>query len=86
MDYKARARTVATAVCQALGVDPSRKTYDKVADVIECALMDAVVEDLEHCADVAVKCGSADRDLAYKIASEIRRKQTALIANLSSMR
>jgi len=38
------------------------------------------------CTDVVRVCCSADEDLAHKIADELRHKEQALIANLSSLR
>ncbi|NIO40486.1 MAG: hypothetical protein GTO41_10045, partial [Burkholderiales bacterium] len=65
---------------------PSQELEEQVADVIERAVIDAVLEDGELCTRVAKECCAADQDLAHKISEEIRRAQTALIANLSSLR
>jgi aspartate-semialdehyde dehydrogenase len=86
MNYKTRAAGIVTKVCQMLDTTPSADTQNEVAALIEQALMDAALENSEECAKVAMVCCSADRDLAHKIAEEIRRKNVALIANLSSMR
>ncbi|MFQ6022491.1 MAG: hypothetical protein ACE5NW_07195 [Acidiferrobacterales bacterium] len=86
MDFRERAQSTAKAVCGILQAEPSSDLQKQVADVIERAMIDTVLEDGERCAKVAMDCCSADRDLAHKVAEEIRRTQTALIANLSSMR
>lgn len=86
MDFRERAQNAAKAACAMLQAAPSGDLQQQVADVIERAMIDAVLEDGERCAKVATQCCSADRDLAHKIADEIRRTHTALIANLSSMR
>ncbi len=86
MNFKTRAAGIAKKVCQILDATPSAAASNEVAELIERALMDAALEDSEECAKVAMVCCSADRDLAHKIAEEIRRKNVVLIANLSSMR
>lgn len=86
MNFKTRAADIAKKVYQILDTAPSAAARNEVAELIERALMDAALEDSEECAKVAMGCCSADRDLAHKIAEEIRRKNVALIANLSSMR
>lgn len=86
MNIRDRAESTAKSVCEALHAKPSADLQKQIADLIERALADATVEDSEECAQVAMDCCLADRDLAHKIADEIRRKNLALIANLSSMR
>jgi hypothetical protein len=58
----------------------------KIAGAIEKAIINALLEERHRCANVALKCCSEDEDKAHKIDEEIRRVNTALIANLSSMR
>ncbi len=86
MNIRERAESTAKSVCEILQGTPSADLQKQVADVIERALADATIKDSEECAQVAMVCCSADQDLAHKIAEEIRRKNVALIANLSSMR
>ncbi len=62
---------------------------DRLADVsqiIEAALEQSIRSTNERCIEAVNICCSADQDLAHKIAEELRRKETALIANLSSLR
>ena len=65
---------------------PARNRPSAVKSVIQEAVIKAVLETRSTCVDVAKECCSADRDLAHKVAEEIRLANTALIANLSSMR
>lgn len=86
MNIRDRAESTAKSVCEILQAKPSADLQKQVADVIERALADTTITQGEEYAQVAMVCCSADRDLAHKIAEEIRRKNLALIANLSSMR
>ncbi|MFQ5756929.1 MAG: hypothetical protein ACE5H7_12700 [Acidiferrobacterales bacterium] len=86
MDFRERARSAAKNVSGIIQSAPSDELEQQVAAVIERAMIDAVLEDGERCVKAAVNCCSADKDLAHKITDEIRRSNTALIANLSSLR
>lgn len=86
MNFQERAEGVAKTIIGILEAAPSTEQKGRVAAAIERALIDAVLEGADEDAKVAMKCCSADRDLAHKIADEIERKKAALIANLSSMR
>ncbi len=86
MNFGKRAADAAKTVLGILEVTASADQKRRVAAAIEKAVIDAVLAGGEESARVAMKCCSADQDLAHKIADEIRRKNTALIANLSSMR
>jgi hypothetical protein len=86
MNFRERSQSCASSVCSILQAAPSPQQEKKVADAIEQAIIEAVRENAERCAKVAQACCSADRDLAHKIAEEIRRQNTALIANLEGMR
>ena len=57
----------------------------KVADIIESAVIKALLEGQHRAVDAALKCPDADQDMAHKIATAIRLKNDALIANLSSL-
>lgn len=86
MDFRERARSAAKNVSGIIQSAPADELEQQVAAVIERAMIDAVLEDGERCVKAAVNCCSADKDLAHKITDEIRRSNTALIANLSSLR
>jgi glycerol-3-phosphate dehydrogenase len=86
MTLRQRAEKAAEAVCQVLDVSPTSGQAKKLAETIEQVVIDAVLKEQERCAAVAMKCCSADRDMAHKIAAEMRQAHIALIANLSGMR
>ncbi len=76
-------------------IDSINKTLDvplvkeqetEVINIIERAVMRGLLEGQHRAVDAALMCPEADQDMAHKIASEIRRKNDLLIANLSSMR
>ncbi len=59
---------------------------DKVAKVIEAAVIRGLLEGQHRAIDACNECGEAEQDIAHKIATAIRQKNDALIANLSSLR
>ncbi len=65
-------------------LNPEQK--HKIEDIVEKAVIKGLLEGQHRAVDAALRCPDADQDLAHKIASEIRRKNDALIANLSSLR
>ncbi len=73
-------------IAEALGAAPSEDLAKDMNRIILQAIIDAVLEERSRCVTVAANVCSADKDLAHKIADEIRLNETALIANLSSMR
>jgi hypothetical protein len=86
MDLKDRAEITARAVCDVLHAEPSDNVRSQVTEIIEDAMLNAVLDDGEQCTKLIMDHCGANRDLAHKIAEDIRRAQTALITNLSSMR
>ncbi len=86
MDFRERAPSAAMNVSGIIQSAPPAELEQQVAAVIERAMIDAVLEYGQRSVKAAVNCCSADKDLAHKIAEEIRRSNTALIANLSSLR
>ena len=64
----------------------SDEQADKVASIIEEAVIKAVLEGQHRAVDACLECPEADQDMAHKIATAIRQKNDALIANLSSLR
>ncbi len=80
-----RAEIVTKEVQDILGV--SAESHPKeIADAVEQAIINALLEERQRCADIAFKCCDEDQDQAHKIAEEIKRINTALVSNLSSMR
>ena len=59
---------------------------DKVAKVIEAAVIRGVLEGQHRAVDTCNECGGAEQDIAHKIATALRQKNDALIVNLSSLR
>jgi hypothetical protein len=53
--------------------------------IIEAAVIKGMLEAQHRAVDACNDVGGADRDMAHKIASEIRQKNDALIVNLSAM-
>ncbi len=80
-----RAETATKEVQDILGV--SADTHPKeIADALERTIINALLEERQRCAAVAFKFCGDDRKKAQSIAEEINRTNTALVANLSSMR
>jgi hypothetical protein len=59
---------------------------EKVATIIEETVTKAVLEGLHRAIDTCHQLPAAEQDLAHKIADEIRRKNIAVITNLTGMR
>jgi len=55
-------------------------------NLIEKAVISALLEGQHRAVDAALHCPEADQDMAHKIATAIRLKNDALIVNLSSLR
>ncbi|NQV84991.1 MAG: hypothetical protein HQ494_14360 [Rhodospirillales bacterium] len=80
-----RAEAATKEVQEILGI--SVDTHPKeIADALEKTITMALLEERRRCADVASKCYGEDRDKAHKVAEEVNRVNTALIANLSALR
>ncbi len=58
----------------------------RVDAIIEKAIIKALLEGQHRAVDATLLCPEADQDMAHKIATAIRKKNDALIANLSSLR
>jgi hypothetical protein len=86
MTFRDRADETAKAVADRLRVAPDDEQMKAVADLIEQAIINSYQDAADRCATVAMDCCSADQDMAHKVAAEIRRAKTALIATLSSLR
>ena len=83
-------RTIAHEATQGindlLGGQLSDDQSAKIDEIVEAAVIRALLEG-QHCAvDAALQYPEADQDLAHKIAAEIRRKNDLLIVNLTSLR
>jgi len=79
-----RAETATREVQEILGGDTAHPK--EIANAIERAITMALLEERKRCADVASQCYGEDKDKAHKVAEEVNRVNTALIANLSALR
>lgn len=86
MSLKERAESATHAIANILGTAPTGEQETEVIEIVEQAIIKAVLEERERCVKVANVCCSPDLDKAHKIAADIRRAEGALIANLQSMR
>jgi hypothetical protein len=86
MKLRDHADQAAKDVFGKLGMSPSDEQAQEVGDIIEKAVIEAVVETRNRCANAAMQRSEAEKDLAHKIAQEIRQSSEVLIANLSSLR
>ena len=84
MKLRERADRVAKSIFSTLQTTPDAGVAKEVADVIEKAIIDVVLEERQRCANVAVGHGTPDADLAHKIAEDIRRARDAEIAGRAS--
>ena len=80
------AEEAAKGIEEALGEPMTDEQRHTVEDVIEKAVIKGMLEGQHRAVDAALHCPEADQDLAHKIATAIRQKNDALIANLSSLR
>jgi hypothetical protein len=64
----------------------SSEQADMVAKVINAAVIRGMLEGQHRAVDACHNCAEAEQDVAHKIATAIRKKNDALIVNLSSMR
>ena len=86
MELKKRAEQAVKDAGKASGGQLSEKDEQLVAEIIEQAMQHAIHEATKQSSSAAVACCGPDADMAHKIAEEIKRANTALIANLSAMR
>ena len=64
----------------------SKDQEEKVAKVIEAAVIRGLLEGQHRAVDACVTLSEEEQDIAHKIATAIRKKNDALIVNLSSLR
>lgn len=58
----------------------------QITKVIEAAAIRGMLEGQHRAVDACIHISGPERDMAHKIATEIRKKNDVLIANLSAMR
>ncbi len=77
----------ATKGINALLIEPlTPEQTEQIESLIEKTVIKAMLQGQHHAVDAALGCPEADQDTAHKIATAIRHKNDALIANLSSLR
>ncbi len=86
MSFRKKADKTTSAVAEALGAAPTPEQAKAVAELIERAIIESYQDAASRHATVASKCCAEDKDLAHRVAEELRRANIALIANLSSLR
>ena len=69
-----------------LGDVLSKDQTERVAKVIEAAVIQGLLEGQHRAVDTCKDYSEAEQDMAHKIATAIRKKNDALIVNLSSLR
>jgi hypothetical protein len=80
-----RAEQATQEVQQILGLSAEEHPKE-ISDSIEKTIIQALLEERQRCADVAFKFLNEDQVKAKHVAEEIRRINTVLVSNLSSMR
>ena len=83
MELRDRARGATQTVYEILQVAPTEDQDKRVAEAVERALTEIVLEERERVARVLC---SPDRDMGHKFSDEVRRDIEVLIANLSALR
>ena len=58
----------------------------EIANLVDDAIIKALLEGQHRAVDAALNCPDADQDMTHKVAKEIRLKNDALIVNLTSLR
>ncbi len=86
MTLRSRAEDVTSAVVNLLDGTEDPAKSEAIIKIVEKALIESYRDCTERNTRVAARCCSEDEDKAHKIAEEMRRANTALIANLSSLR
>ena len=83
---RAISKEATDAIEKVLGGSLAKDQRQQIEKILEKTVIRALLEGQHRAVDAALRCPDADQDLAHKIATEIRRKNDALIANLSSLR
>jgi hypothetical protein len=86
MELRDYAENAARSVYEILGAAPTEDQAKQVADALERAAIEIVLEERKRFESVAKECCSPDLDVAHKIAEQVRRDNAALVANLSALR
>ena len=79
-------RTIVDEAIAELEGKLSEEQTKQVKEVVESAVIRGLLEGQHRAVDVCKGVSEAEQDLAHKIATAIRKKNDALIVNLSSLR
>ncbi|MHA1536235.1 MAG: hypothetical protein ACTSUD_01655 [Alphaproteobacteria bacterium] len=80
------AQEATEGIGKVLGGPLKPKQAEAVANIVEEAVIKALLEGQHRAVDTCLTYPKANRDIAHKIASAIRQKNDALIVNLTSLR
>ena len=86
MSISERANGATNAILAVLQATPAEAERRQIVKIIEQALVNTTLAANESCTHAVMECCSPDLDTAHKVADEIRRRQAAVLANLSSLR
>ena len=86
MALQERAEAVSKSIVSLLGDDLAADKAAEITKIVETALVDAYRDCTERNTKAAIAVCEPDMDKAHKVAAEMRRNTTALVANLSSLR
>ena len=86
MKLREHAEQAAAEIFQNLGMSTNNQQIHEVGDIIEKAVIEAVVETRNCCASAAMHQSEGEQGLAHNIANEISQTSEVLIPNLSSLR
>lgn len=82
--------SIATEAAEAIGAvldgPISSEQSAQIKAIIEKAVISGLLEGQHGAVDAALNCPDADQDIAHKIATAIRQRNDALIANLCALR
>jgi hypothetical protein len=83
--FMEKLKTIVEAALDDLGDMIAADNKKAAGKIIESAVIKGMLEAQHQAVDACHQVGGHDRDMAHKIASEIRQKNDALIVNLSAM-
>jgi hypothetical protein len=86
MDLKKRTQLAVQSANEIVGTQLSQGQRDALTKVFEDIVIDALRESAASCSKAAQHCCQHDLDMAHKVALEVKQANSALVANLSSLR
>ncbi len=84
-NLRERAEETTRQIQEILGVSPDDHPKE-IMEAVEHAIIRALIEERDRCADMALVGHEHDQAKAHKVAEEIRQVKSVLINTLSSMR